>query len=779
MRCNISSRVGRLPQASPSSCPIPLSGTRLPRGARLQCEASPAADGNSSSGGGASSSSRITPQAQPLKQQLPGYAPTSVDAESTTAGALGHTPNGPGPHPAAPAQPSSAPGTIERGSWEWWTAYFNAMDDTVRELDGIDEELQAAVEVEDYGKAAALRIHQKRLEAADCVGAVLDEMETAIQEERYSDAAALRDTGGAGLMGWWSGHGDDDPHGHLINVTSDFGRYVAHAYSGINLAELAGIAEDAGASGAISTFDLGPARESSGDPEEIGSPVFEVFVRKDPDDGSLAQQATALQAPVMSLASPGVLDDLTELLSREVGGGATVSVERGKDDDGLGFVRINVTGVSDDGSAFPDSDDEDEDGSARTQAFMSEDNLDDEADETIHTIDDLMNLFEAQEAMEREAQAQMEALQSMRDSSIDSDSESIPISEENGGEPMPSQEMVDAWVEIDGRLERMKLEELVAGAVAAQSEMAGGDETTPNLQDMGDTLSEMGLGVIAQRVPASIEWQGRDAFTFVVAEDLVEKQATQALVFPAEEDIQSEAVEALIAEAPAKPDGSLPEKTEISSSSQNAVAGPEKKKVTAAEFTGRLDEIESMVKKAMGNAIAQGIGATSTGNDGILGLAGRVSYTRLPTDDCTTDVFSGIYLGTFGPHGPEVLRVARKVIDGEEWVHGTKLTGDPNVPVGKVSFRARIGRSQRLSASGAYPPEYGVQQRYKGQGRVAREGYSAAKWVEGELLTFSASNPMTRGAELGFVFNIDAARKYLLLFTKVKLDKLTPTHHMQ
>jgi hypothetical protein len=67
-----------------------------------------------------------------------------------------------------------------------------------------------------------------------------------------------------------------------------------------------------------------------------------------------------------------------------------------------------------------------------------------------------------------------------------------------------------------------------------------------------------------------------------------------------------------------------------------------------------------------------------------------------------------------------------------------------------------------------------VQQRYKGQGRVAREGYSAAKWVDGELLTFSATNPMTRGAELGFVFNIDANRKYLLLFTKVRLDTILP-----
>ena len=493
----------------------------------------------------------------------------------------------------------------------------------------------------------------------------------------------------------------------------------------------------------------------------------------------------------MSLASPGVLDDLTQLISREVGGGASVSVERGKDDDGIGFVTINVSGVA--GGSFPDDEDDDdeEDSVGRTRAFLSEDGIileDDETDETIHTIDDLMELFEAQETMEREAAAQVEALEAMEDSSsTDSDFDSIaPLDPTLGGdgnnEQMHSQEMVDAWVEIDGRLEKMKLEDVVAGAVAAHSsDNSDGDHL------LGDTLSEMGLGVIAQRVPATIEWQGRDAFTFVVAEDLMAKEITKALgITDSEGEIstlteEEEArIKALAKTSPQPPRQSTENKaTSTAPAISPQQQGKKKSKSKSAEFTGRLDEIESMVKNAMGSAIAQGIGATGSGNEGVLGLAGRVSYVRLPTDDCSTDVFTGIYLGTFGPHGPEVLRVARAVIDGEDWVQGTKLTGDPNVPVGKVSFRARIGRAHRMSPSGAYPPEYGVQQRYKGQGRVAREGYSAAKWVDGELLTFSASNPMTRGAELGFVFNIDAARKYLLLFTKVKLDKLMSNHMMQ
>lgn len=58
--------------------------------------------------------------------------------------------------------------------------------------------------------------------------------------------------------------------------------------------------------------------------------------------------------------------------------------------------------------------------------------------------------------------------------------------------------------------------------------------------------------------------------------------------------------------------------------------------------------------------------------------------------------FSGLYVGTFGPHGPELLRVSRQVEGGQEWAVATKLTGDPNVPAGAVSWKALIGRANRL-----------------------------------------------------------------------------------
>ena len=58
-----------------------------------------------------------------------------------------------------------------------------------------------------------------------------------------------------------------------------------------------------------------------------------------------------------------------------------------------------------------------------------------------------------------------------------------------------------------------------------------------------------------------------------------------------------------------------------------------------------------------------------------------------------------------------------------EWVIGTKLTGDSNVPAGEVSFKAKIGRGSRLGTPDMYPPDMGVIARYRGSGCVAQNGF--------------------------------------------------------
>jgi len=123
-----------------------------------------------------------------------------------------------------------------------------------------------------------------------------------------------------------------------------------------------------------------------------------------------------------------------------------------------------------------------------------------------------------------------------------------------------------------------------------------------------------------------------------------------------------------------------------------------------------------------------------------------------------------------GPHGKEVVHIYETVIDGRKTVEGRKVTGDVNVPAGELSFRARIDPDNAFRGDdGKYPFDYGVMARYPGQGRVAREGFVDAKWVDGELLRFSSSGGKFEGAAWGFVFEVGADKRFLLLFEKLAI----------
>ena len=131
----------------------------------------------------------------------------------------------------------------------------------------------------------------------------------------------------------------------------------------------------------------------------------------------------------------------------------------------------------------------------------------------------------------------------------------------------------------------------------------------------------------------------------------------------------------------------------------------------------------------------------------------------------------GLWLGTFGPHGPELLSLGRRVgPQGEETVVATKLTGDPSVPAGCVSFEAPLldgaGRCLSLpSSGGGYPEGLGVKRRWAGRGRVGRQAAGGREgapsergWVRGELVQLeggpSPATDLAEGASLGFVWEL-------------------------
>ncbi|KAL6997181.1 Protein EXUTER 2, chloroplastic [Sarracenia purpurea var. burkii] len=114
---------------------------------------------------------------------------------------------------------------------------------------------------------------------------------------------------------------------------------------------------------------------------------------------------------------------------------------------------------------------------------------------------------------------------------------------------------------------------------------------------------------------------------------------------------------------------------------------------------------------------------------------------------------ASLYVGAFGPYGTEIVRLRRKYgnwnrkddadkssdVEFFEYVEAVKLTGDLNVPSGQVTFRAKIGKGNRLSNRGLYPDELGA-----GMG------------------------PYVKGADLGFLYVVPE-QSFLVLFSRLKL----------
>eukprot|EP00793_Prasinoderma_coloniale_P002791 PRCOL_00002273-RA len=160
-------------------------------------------------------------------------------------------------------------------------------------------------------------------------------------------------------------------------------------------------------------------------------------------------------------------------------------------------------------------------------------------------------------------------------------------------------------------------------------------------------------------------------------------------------------------------------------------------------------------------------------------------YRRLDTSARGT--MQGLFIGSFGPHGPEAVQLvmdeASRIFhdddDGdfakdpsELCVMATKVTGDNNVHAGEVTFRARVGRGSKLDPREVFPDDLGVTARYPGQGRVAQAGFTNPQWVDGELLVFdSRGAEMTGGAELGFVWAVPGERRFLVLFNRLVAAK--------
>ncbi|XP_047980204.1 protein EXECUTER 1, chloroplastic isoform X2 [Salvia hispanica] len=155
----------------------------------------------------------------------------------------------------------------EEWDWERWRKHFVEVDEQERIVSILKSQLAAAIQREDYGEAARIKVAIAAAARSDTVGRVMSHLKKSVEEERYGDAALIRDHAGAGLVGWWAGTSDDtnDPYGRIIHISAEYGRYIARSYSPRQLATAS-----------------------------VGAPVFEVYLR-DNKEGDYKQQAVYLK----------------------------------------------------------------------------------------------------------------------------------------------------------------------------------------------------------------------------------------------------------------------------------------------------------------------------------------------------------------------------------------------------------------------------------------------------------------------------------------------------
>ncbi|CAJ1936143.1 unnamed protein product [Sphenostylis stenocarpa] len=625
---------------------------------------------------------------------------------------------------------SGASGHDEDWDWNRWRRHFEEIDEQERLLSILKSQLSRAVYLEDYEDAARLKVAFAAAANNDSVGRVMSYLNRAIKEERYGDAAFLRDKAGAGLVGWWAGISEDvnDPHGLIIRITPEHGRYVARSYSPRTKPLLLCANEE---------WLMQLVTSAA------GVPLFEIFLTTD-KNGEFKSQAVYLKRrgafhgpPTMSsktldatgrLSSVESTEDKSELYVV-----STEDPENGDDrNDGSdpaegipGFqnvlkdmipgVKVKVFKVITPAKVDTDLSDvieqiiEDEDGDEE-----DDDDDDDEDDDDDDNDDD--DEDDDEDYVEEK----------------EKDTESIELEDIKS----ETDQEGDDEIEVNARLGTFERED--------QNEFAVKIAIGGLVQKLSSNLSSRDL----LRVPAKLDMKGCGSFSFTV-----EKEVNKQIGL---------------------------DKGKSSSDKSTKFQG--RRRVDhvifdLAKFIGR-GKIPSKVLKEVGELINLTLSQAQNHHQ----LSGSTIFNRIkiPT---SFDPLNGLYIGAHGLYSSEVIHLKRRFgqwqedngakepsdLEFYEYVEALKLTGDPYVPAGQVAFRAKIGKRYQLPHKGIIPEEFGVIARYKGEGRLAEPGFQNPRWVDGELVILDGKH-LKSGPVVGFVYWAPEYH-FLVFFNRLRLQQ--------
>lgn len=93
---------------------------------------------------------------------------------------------------------------------------------------------------------------------------------------------------------------------------------------------------------------------------------------------------------------------------------------------------------------------------------------------------------------------------------------------------------------------------------------------------------------------------------------------------------------------------------------------------------------------------------------------------------------SGLFMGDYSSHGPELLYLYYPTPTS---LHAVKITGDPNVPRGEISWVIDdLTSPVRICTEREWPGA----RAYKGRGQISNHGFRSPTWIETEVILYLA-----------------------------------------